>query len=148
LPAFEYEYPSVTDYGSLAELTATIHPLLHGSRTAYAAGFSAPTTPGGGGGNGPVVVSGPPQTLPGGTSGNGPVVNTGGPLGSVNTNVGSGELGAGGSGGGTPSGGAGSGSPGHLPFTGFAVGVVAAAGAAFTVAGGVMRRVLRRESVD
>jgi hypothetical protein len=107
----QYRPPSIRDYGTLARMTASFHPLL-GQVTGQDLSFSDPNVPKHG------VASG------GGSGGGG---------GSDPTGSGSGAGGGGG--------GAGGGK--ELPFTGLAVGAVAAAGSALTAAGGALRRAVR-----
>jgi hypothetical protein len=117
----EYLSPRVTDYGNLWAITAVVHPLQFGGATPDLS-FSSPSTRG----ISPGFVS---AATGSGGSGSGGTPGAGAETG----------LGGGGSDGG------GSGS-GELPFTGLAVGAVAAIGAGLAGAGGTMRRAVRRSS--
>ena len=152
----KYEPPLVLDYGSLVRITAMVHPL------AVATGdlsFSSPDqgpagatiVPGGGGPAGgdppdfvqvPVAGGGPGATDAGDTLDTG---TSGGDPGDSGVGSGGGSGGAGGGSGAGGSGGGGSGGGGgdSLPFTGLAVGAVAAVGSALTAAGTALRRRLR-----
>jgi hypothetical protein len=133
--------PEVLDYGDLATITAAGHALL-GVATSPDLSFSsaaAPTaggslgagTSGKGGGHGGLdALAGGPGAGVGGTADAAPV--GGGPTG--------------GSSGGGGSGGHGGGGGGELPFTGLAAGALAAVGSALAVAGGALRRRVRRRA--
>lgn len=137
-----YAAPEVKDYGSLREMTAAAH-LLMGAAPISDLSFSSPMAPGGpgtvGGGSNP---PGPGQVAPTTQGTIGDVADGGGPNGGGAP--GSGTLGAGGSSSGGSSGGGSSGGGGQLPFTGFAAGVAAAIGSAFTAGGALLRRASRR----
>jgi hypothetical protein len=154
--------PSVTDYGDLINLTASVHLLL-GQAGAQDLSFSSPGTPGGGGGPGGdvgiVPNQGGPTTAPEGalteySPGGGPDAGevadegaSGGEGGSGSGSGGGGSgsgSGGGGSGSGGGSGGGGGGSGGNLPFTGLEAGALAGIGAALVGAGSKLRRVVRR----
>jgi hypothetical protein len=143
-----YERPSVTDYGTLADMTADIGMFVFG-----VAGLSGPLVPDNPGG--PDTPGGPGGPTPEGSSLQVPETVSEGGLGAAAPEVEGGEgesapagteaEGGGGSGGG--GGGpvaAGGGGGGSLPFTGLAAGGVAAVGAALTGAGAALRRVARR----
>jgi hypothetical protein len=137
-----YERPSVTDYGTLAELTSDVGMLLPFGIASPSIPIvpETPTTPGG------------PETPGGETVGTVQVPETG--LGEAAP-----EVGGGGGGGSEPAGaeaegggggGGGGGGPvetggegGSLPFSGLEAGGVAAVGAALTGAGAALRRVVR-----
>jgi hypothetical protein len=139
---YAYSRPVVHDYGGLEQMTASVHPLLHGSRTAHGAQVSGLSGPGGGGIETPATSNTPTENIPGAGTGPGtsPGGTTGAPTGTVDVSPG-GSTGGGGTPGGTIGGGGGE---GHLPFTGLAVGAVGAVGGAFVTAGAAMRRFVRR----
>jgi hypothetical protein len=139
-----YAPPRVRDYGDLVALTSADASLLHvGIGGASVSQVSSPITPGGGGGGGSSNTS--PNSSFGDTlpaSGGGDNGGAGGSGGGGGTLGAAGGGGAGGSGGGGSGGGGGGGS--GLPFTGFAVGMVAAVGSGMTAAGVALRRRLSR----
>lgn len=116
-PAITYEEPRVTDFGGLAELTASTH-LLYGRTSAveHDLSFSSGSGPGAGG-------------APGGFSSSGSGAS---PAGGASDPVGQGGSGSAGSGAG--------GHGGSLPFTGFPVAVAAAAGSVLAASGAALRR--------
>jgi hypothetical protein len=127
-----YAAPQVVDYGTLVEITAFPHLLL-GTAGVSDLTFSSPNTPGG------------PGELPGATSGSisdGVDPGTAGTLATTGTAGGGTQSAGGGAPGGGPSGGGGH---GQLPFTGVAVGAIAAVGSGLAAAGGALRRRLRRQ---
>jgi alkaline phosphatase len=111
-----YGPPRVYDYGSLTEITADLHPVVGAGASDLS--FSSPYPHG--------VASGGGGYDPGG----------GGGVGGASASGGGSSGGGGGHGGG--------GGGGSLPFTGLAVGAVAAAGSALTAAGAALRRFARR----
>jgi hypothetical protein len=114
-----YWPPVVMDYGDLRGMTAAFDPLA----AARGADLS---------------FSSPDQGAVGGQmAGGGEYLGAG---------VGGAGAGGGGDGGGSSGGGAGGGGDGSLPFTGLAVGAMAAAGAALTAAGSGLRRFARRRT--
>jgi hypothetical protein len=137
-----YERPSVTDYGTLAELTSDVGMLLPFGIASPSIPIvpETPTTPGGpdnpGGPGG--EVGGAIQVPETGLGEAAPEVQGGE---GVSAPAGAEAEGGGGGGGGAPveTGGEG----GSLPFTGLAAGGVAAVGAALTGAGAALRRVAR-----
>jgi hypothetical protein len=146
-----YERPSVSDYGTLVELTAD--PMLLGVGVA---GISAPLVPpetpggpggpGGGGGGGDVAGSFqvPEVVREGGAIGEA-APGQGGPGESVPAGAeaqGGGGGGEGGGGGPVETGGG----AGSLPFTGFAAAGVAGIGAVLGGVGAALRRVVKRRS--
>jgi hypothetical protein len=144
----EYAGPRIADYGSLESLTATIHPVfgtaLHGAGHDLSFSGAGGTTTGSGtvaagGGTPEGAVLPATASSPGSTDASGSSPGSAGNPGDA-----SGSLGAGASGGGSSGGGSGGGGGGDLPFTGFASGAVAAAGAALTATGVALRRVARR----
>jgi hypothetical protein len=112
-----YLPPAITDYGDLRAMTAMSHPLFGHVAAASDLSFSEPHAG---------AVAGE------GASSSGQAPSGGG--------------GAGGAAGVAAGGGAGGGGGGgeKLPFTGLAVGVVAAVGSALGLAGATLRRALRR----
>jgi hypothetical protein len=109
----QYNPPGIADYGTVTEMTESLHPFL-GQLTGQDLGFSTvPHTPAHGG------------------------VSSGGAAG------GGGSDPPGGGGGGANGGGGG----GRLPFTGLAVGVVAAVGSGLAAAGEALRRTVRERRV-
>jgi hypothetical protein len=163
----KYQRPMVTELGSVSALTLS-HSLLELSHFAQVgSGFAASVLGGGttpSSPNAPNVtdVNQPPIITPSG--GGGGSVNTlpdptstagqgvggvsGDPSGTATTGLGSGSVGTGGGGTGTGTGGAGvaaAASDGKtLPFTGYALALVAGTGLAATAAGQAVRRVTRR----
>jgi hypothetical protein len=140
-----YASPEVTDYGSLVEITASVH-LLMGAADMSDLSFSAAHTPGGGGQGIDIVNSGGDKS----PVGAGEVVPGGGPSASAGnlSATGSGPAGGGGEvavpGGGSAGGsGSGGGGGGQLPFTGFAAGAAAAVGSALAASGAALRRASR-----
>ena len=137
----QYEKPSVSDYGTLSELTAVTLPGLPFG----VAAISSPLVPGPGPGGPdiPVLPSGAGDVSSGGEQGAG-----GG--GDFDSGGGGGDGGIAGAGdGGVPGveGGGGSSTGGgdaSLPFTGFPAAIAAAAGAAMAASGAALRRALRR----
>jgi hypothetical protein len=136
-----YTRPTVKDHGDLQKLTgavATLHVGIGGSATTA---VSSPTGPGGAvagiahGTTGNDASGQLPASAEG--TGSGPGSSGGGVA-----DVGGGGSGAGGGGGGGSGGGGGGGS---LPFTGLAVGAMAAVGGGLSAAGVALRRWLRRE---
>lgn len=126
-----YQQPRVADYGDLWALTATAHPVLGVAASQDMSFSSARAGPGSG-------------VLPLGAS-NGGVGRTGSDPG-VGTQ-GFSASGAGGSGAhGGGAGGGGHGGGGTLPFTGLAVGAVAAAGTGLVAVGKTLRRITGRRS--
>ena len=109
----QYHPPVIADYGTLTRMTASFHPFL-----AQVAGqdlsFSTPD---------------PNTPIHGG-------VQSGGQSGTGGSDPS-------GSGGGSGNGGGGGGGGGHLPFTGLAVGAVAAVGSGLSAAGAALRRAVR-----
>jgi hypothetical protein len=116
-----YGPPRIFDYGSLLEITAELHPVVGASGTDLS--FSSPY----------------PHGVAGGGGGYDPGLASGG-VGGASASGGGSSGGGGGHGGG--------GGGGSLPFTGLAVGAVAAAGSALTAAGAALRRYVRRRSGD
>jgi hypothetical protein len=114
-----YLPPAIKDYGDLRAMTAMSHPLFGNVAAASDLSFSEPLAPGPAGAG---AVAGE------GASSSAQAPSGGG---------GAGGVAAGG-------GGAGGGGGGKLPFTGLAVGVVAAVGSALGLAGATLRRALRR----
>ncbi len=110
-----YRSPEITDYGDLREITATFDRVIGIAATDLS--FSSPAPPYG----------------PGGTAAGG---------GGFDPGDSGGGAAAGGGGGGT-GGGAGGGG-GSLPFTGLAVGAIAAVGSGLAAGGAALRRRLRR----
>lgn len=129
-----YAPPEVVDYGNLVEITAAAH-LLMGAADMSDLSFSSPVTPGSGGEPGSGALGGDQGGLvtlgETGGSGNAPGTASGG--------VAGGGVGSGGG----ASGGGGAGG-GHLPFTGLAVGAVAAIGSGMAAGGAALRRASRR----
>jgi hypothetical protein len=117
-----YEGPRITDYGDLVRLTSVVHPPPFAG-AAQDLSFSSPhsTT---GGDTGAVLPA----------SAVSPISSSG----SETPDAAGAVQGAGASGGGT-----GAAAGGHLPFTGFVPGLVAATGAGFAAVGVFIRRVLR-----
>jgi hypothetical protein len=113
-----YESPLVVDYGDLRDITVSFHPLVGAGSADLSFSVVAPTHPGGGGDVDP---------------------------GSVASGSGGGVAGAAASGGGGKGAGGGGGG-GSLPFTGLAVGAVAAIGSGLTAAGTLLRRFTRRRT--
>jgi hypothetical protein len=134
-----YERPSVTDYGTLAELTSDVGMFLPFGLVSPSIPLvpETPTTPGGPGGPGG-EVGGAIQVSETGLGEAAPEVQ-GGEGGSAPAGA-EAEGGGGGGGGGGP---VETGGGGSLPFTGLAAGGLAAAGAALTGAGAALRRVAR-----
>lgn len=146
-----YRRPEVTNHGSLAALTADfdLHFVGGAAKLLTMAAVSAPLTGAGSGllPSGQEVVSGSPSSASGpladmvpGSGGSESLTTQpvdGGTLGDTGTS---------GSGGGSGSGSGGSGGGGKLPFTGFAVMMFAALGAAFAGAGAAVRARLRRST--
>jgi hypothetical protein len=136
-----YSRPTVQDYGDLVELTGDLTMLHVGVGSPTLMAVSSATSPGG-------SVVGATQASPAaggqlGTSATGTGTVPGSSGGGVaGTTVGGGGSGLGGSGGG----GSGGGGGGDLPFTGLAVGAMAAVGGGLSAAGVAVRRWLRRES--
>jgi hypothetical protein len=149
-----YERPRVSDYGTLAELTADAGMLLGVGLAGLSAPLNPPETPGGpggpGGGGGEGAVAGSFQVPPVGGEGGGvgeAAPGQGGPGESVPAGAES-QGGAGGGGGGEGGGGPveTGGGAGSLPFTGFAAAGVAGIGALLGGAGAALRRVVKRRS--
>lgn len=124
-----YQLPRVTDYGDLWTLTATAHPVL-GVAASQDMSFSSATS---GPGSGVLPLSA--SNGGAGSSGSGPA---GAAQGFSAGGSGTGGAHGGGAGGG------GHGNGGTLPFTGLAVGAVAAAGTGLAAAGSALRRITRR----
>jgi hypothetical protein len=114
-----YRPPSIADYGTLAGMTASFHPLL-GQAGAQDLSFS-------------MALHDPDYS-----SGTGGVVDSGGGGGGGGSDP---TGGSGGGGGGAGGGGGGGGE--RLPFTGLAVGAMAAVGSGLTAAGTALRRAVR-----
>jgi hypothetical protein len=135
-----YTRPNVKDYGDLLKLTGDLGMLHVGIGGPVLMAVSTATSPGGAvagdsqAGSGQVPAAG--QTP---ASGQLPAADTGG------ANPGNGVAGTGSSGGGGGGSGGGGGGGGNLPFTGLALGAVAAVGGALSAAGVGIRRWLRRE---
>lgn len=142
----QYQPPRISDLGSLAVLTMALMPAVRG--VTPLAAMSSPALVGSdglGGGSGGDTVTLTPNTADSGNQGGGGDGGDGG------GGDGGGNGGGGGDGGAAGGGGAGSGvgslpagDEASLPFTGFAAGAVATAGAALTGAGVALRRALRR----
>jgi hypothetical protein len=166
-----YARPAITDYGSLTEITASVHPAF-GTLVPHDLSFSAPNGsagggPGGGGDTGSAPAGGGPDQLAGTASAGGPppasaplgsapgslsAPGTGGVLDAGGAGPGqpggtaapSGHaFGAGPSGGGTAGGGVSGAGSGGLPFTGFVPAVVAGLGTGFAAAGAALRKALQ-----
>jgi len=159
-----YEAPSIRVLGTLSEMTQSLLPSLRAAGGTMGA-ISAPVVgPGGSGVQGesvqgqansssPAPVAAAPTPVSGTGDSSSPVASTpadtGGDTSASAPSTSSGD--SGGTGGTTPvaaSTGSGTGSgagAGELPFTGFAAGAVAAAGAVLTGAGVALRRALRNE---
>ncbi|HEY1359325.1 MAG TPA: hypothetical protein VGF21_13565 [Thermoleophilaceae bacterium] len=136
-----YAPPRVRDYGDLVALTRADATLMHVGVGGVAAASSTPLAPGGtagatqGGGELGAIL---PATQGGGS---GTPTGSTAPGGTLGTGAGGG---AGGGTGGGAGGGVGGGGGGSLPFTGFAVGIVAAIGSGMTAAGVALKRRLSR----
>ena len=109
-----YQPPEITDYGDLRAITATFDRVVGVAATDLS--FSSPTPPYG----------------PGGTAAGGGGFDPG--------DSGGGTAGAGGGGAGSGGGGGG----GNLPFTGLAIGAIAAVGSGLAAGGAALRRLVRR----
>ena len=129
-----YTRPTVQDYGDLLKLTGDLGMLHVGIGGPVFMAASATTSPGGSvaGGQLPASAQG---------TGSAPGDSGGGVAGGNGAGPGGGGPGGGGSGGG----GSGGGGGGNLPFTGLAVGAIAAVGGGLSAAGVAVRRWLRRE---
>ena len=120
----EYQRPRIADYGGLRRITAAFNPVL-GHLGAHDLSFSTEATD-------------PP--LAGGATGQDPTSARG----EVASGSAGGGTGGGAAGGGAGGGGGHGGGGGNLPFTGLALGAVAAVGSGLTAAGAALRRALRR----
>jgi hypothetical protein len=146
-----YEHPSVSDYGTLGELTADAGMLLGVGLAGLSAPLKPPDTPGGpggpGGSGGGGAVAGSFQVPDVGPEG-GAVGEAAPGQGAPGESVPAGAEAQGGGGGGAGSGGGGpvetGGGAGSLPFTGFAAAGVAGLGALVGGAGAALRRAAQR----
>jgi hypothetical protein len=126
-----YVRPTVRDYGDLVQLTGDVtmlHVGLGGATTAQVSGAAAP-----GGGLAGITQAGDGTDAGTAGSGTAPANGVGGTLGTSGSGGSSNGGGGGGGGGG-----------GNLPFTGLALGVIAAAGGGLSAAGAALRRRFRR----
>jgi hypothetical protein len=147
-----YERPSVSDYGTLVELTADAGMLLGVGLAGLSAPLTPPDTPGGpggpGGGGGGGEVAGSFQVPDAG--GEGGAIGEAAPgQGAPGESVPAGAEAQGGAGGGGGGGGGPvetGGGAGSLPFTGFAAAGVAGLGALVGGAGAALRRAAKRRS--
>jgi hypothetical protein len=134
-----YRRPTLKDYGDFQQLTGALGTLHVGIGHSVTMAASSPTSPGGAGAvAGTAQGTGAGGHLPAsaeGTSGapGAPGASGGGVAGGNGVGPGGGA-GAGGGGGG-----------GNLPFTGLAVGALAAVGGGLAAAGVAVRRLLRRD---
>jgi hypothetical protein len=136
--------PTVKDYGDLLELTGDLGMLHVGIGGPVFMAASSATSPGGGsvaGSSQGATATDAGGQLPASAQGTGSA--PGGSSGGAGGATGAGPGGGGGSGSGGAGGGGGGG--GNLPFTGLAVGAMAAVGGGLSAAGVAVRRWLRRE---
>jgi hypothetical protein len=124
-----YACPTIRDYGDLVQLTGDVGMLHVGIGGPMIAQISGAASPAGGLACATAGDGTDPATADSGDSPG----SVGGTLGTTGSGGGSGGGGSGGGGGG-----------GHLPFTGLALGAIAAAGSGLSAAGVALRRRLRR----
>lgn len=128
-----YACPTIRDYGDLVQLTGDVGMLHVGIGGPMIAQISGAASPAGG-----IAGSSADGTNPGSADSGGSTTNSAGGV------LGTSGSGGGSNGGGSGGGGGGGGGGGNLPFTGLALGAIAAAGGGLSAAGVALRRRFRR----